>query len=74
VVDQVAKEFTLIKVDLTSKENPLYEKLLRKYRIKGVPTIVFLDKKGQEIRSLRLVDFEPPDLFLERLSKVKQIQ
>jgi thiol:disulfide interchange protein DsbD len=74
VVDQVAKEFILIKVDLTSKENPLYEKLLQKYRIKGVPTIVFLDKKGQEIRSLRLVDFEPPDLFLERLSKVKQIQ
>lgn len=73
VVDQVAKEFTLIKVDLTSKGTPLYKKLLQKYRIKGVPTIVFLDKKGQEIKNLRLVDFEPPEPFLERLSKVKQI-
>lgn len=74
VVDQVAKYFTLIKVDLTSKGNPLHEKLLQEYRIKGVPTIVFLDKNGQEIRDLRLVDFEPPAPFLERLNEVKTAQ
>ncbi len=70
VVDQVAKNFTLIKVDLTSKGNPLHEKLLQKYRIKGVPTIVFLDKNGQEIKNIRLVDFEPPAPFLERLNRI----
>ena len=71
VVDQIAKNFILIKVDLTLKGNPIHEKLLNEYNIKGVPTIVFLDKKGREIKQLRLIDFESPELFLERLNKAK---
>ena len=71
VVDQIAKNFILIKVDLTLKGNPINEKLLNEYNIKGVPTIVFLDKKGREIKQLRLIDFESPELFLERLNKAK---
>lgn len=74
VVDQTAKDFILIKVDLTRKGDPIHENLLREYQIKGVPTIVFLDRKGREIKELRLIDFEPPELFLERLNKAKQIQ
>ncbi|MCP4670244.1 MAG: thioredoxin fold domain-containing protein [Desulfobacula sp.] len=74
VVDQIKKNFLLLKVDLTRKGDPAYEKLLKEYRVKGVPTIVFLDRKGQEIKKFRLVDFEPPKQFLERLNKVKQIQ
>ena len=74
VVGRTAKDFTMIKVDLTRKGDPIHEKLLNEYQIKGVPTIVFLDRKGQEIKELRLIDFEPPELFLERLNKAKQIQ
>ena len=74
IVGQTAKDFTMIKVDLTRKGDPIHEKLLNEYQIKGVPTIVFLDRKGQEIKELRLIDFEPPELFLERLNKAKQIQ
>ena len=66
------KDFVLIKVDLTSKGDPVYEKLLYLYDIKGVPTIIFLDKNRKEIKELRLVDFEPPALFLERMIKAKQ--
>ena len=71
IVDLTANDFILIKVDLTRKGNPIHEKLLKKYHIKGVPTIVFLNRKGKEIKGLRLVDFEPPKQFLERLNKVK---
>ncbi len=71
VIDLLEKEFNLIKVDLTRKGNPQYAKLLEKYQIKGVPTIVFLDSSGNEMESLRLVDFEPPDQFLKRLNKAK---
>lgn len=74
VVEQTAKDFILIKVDLTRQGDPRHEKLLKEYQIKGVPTVVFLDKTGQEIKALRLVDFEPPELFLERLKKAKQIR
>jgi len=72
VVDQAAKDFVLIKVDLTRKGDPIHEKLLKEYHVKGVPTVVFLDRKGKEIKELRLVDFEPPGPFLERMNKAKR--
>ena len=72
VVDLLKKEFILVKVDLTRKGNPRHKQLLEKYSVKGVPTIVFLNIQGIEMRSLRLVDFEPPDQFLERLNKAKK--
>jgi len=73
VVAMLEKEFTLIKVDLTRKGIPRHEALLKKYQVKGVPTIVFLDTMGQEIKELRLVDFEPPKKFLDRLQRAKQM-
>ena len=72
VVEMAEKDFILIKVDLTRKGDPVYEKLLDLYDIKGVPTVIFLDKNRKEIKELRLVDFEPPDSFLERMIKAKQ--
>jgi len=74
VVDRVEKEFTLVKVDLTRKGNPVHERLLAQYKVKGVPTVVFLDRQGNEIQSLRLVDFEPPEKFLERMKKAEENQ
>lgn len=71
VAEMAKNDFILIKVDLTRKGNPVFEALLEKYQVKGVPTVIFLDRKGEEIKELRLVDFEPPHLFLERLIKVK---
>ncbi len=73
VVAMLEKEFTLVKVDLTRKGIPRHEELLKEYQVKGVPTIVFLDTKGQEIKALRLVDFEPPEKFLDRLQRAKQL-
>lgn len=61
----------MIKVDLTRRGNPDHERLLRKFEVKGVPTIVFLDRQGKERRDLRLVDFLPPDQFLIRMAKIK---
>lgn len=74
VVKQAAMDFVLIKVDLTRRGNPIHEKLLKEYHIRGVPTVVFLDRKGKEIKELRLVDFEPPEPFLKRMNKAKQIR
>ena len=36
----------------------------------GVPTIVFIDSKGEERTNLRLYGFEAPGKFIERLSRV----
>ncbi len=72
VVRQAENDFTMIKVDVTRGGDPLHERLLREYEVKGVPTIVFLNARGEERTDLRLVDFLPPDPFLARMVRVKQ--
>jgi thiol:disulfide interchange protein DsbD len=68
VVKQAERHFTMIKVDVTQGGNPFHERLLKQYTVKGVPTVVFLDQWGQERVDLRLLDFLPPDQFLNRMS------
>jgi thioredoxin:protein disulfide reductase len=72
VVSQADTGFVMVKVDVTKGGNPVYERLLQQYEIKGVPTIVFLDNTGKENRELRLVDFLPPDQFLGRMAQLRK--
>ncbi len=74
VVKQAARDFVMIKVDLTRRGTPATERLLEKFEVKGVPTVVFLNRQGQERRDLRLVDYLPPDQFLIRMAEVKKAQ
>lgn len=73
VVKQARLDFIMIKVDLTRKGNADNERLLQKYDVKGVPTIVFLDRQGKERRDLRLVDFLPADQFLVRMAENRKM-
>ena len=59
----------LYKADMTKAAAPETVALAQKYKILGVPTIVFLDGSGNEIPDLRLVGFEDADAFLKRLEK-----
>ena len=72
VVKQAEQDFVMIKVDLTSNGNHDNDRLLQKYDVKGVPTIVFLDRQGRERRDLRLVDFLPADQFLIRMAEIRK--
>ncbi|MEJ2726979.1 MAG: cytochrome c biogenesis protein CcdA [Deltaproteobacteria bacterium] len=74
VVKQVQQDFFMIKVDLTRKDKADSNRLLKKYDVKGVPTVVFLDKKGEERRELRMVDFLPADQFLVRMAEIRKTQ
>ncbi len=58
-----------LKVDLTNDSSPFVQKIKRKYKIKGVPTVVFLGRDGREIESLRLIGFVGPEEFVKRLEK-----
>jgi len=68
VVNETAK-FIMIKLDLTSGDNPVYQQLVKKFDVKGVPTIVFLDSNGQERLDLRLVQFMKPQDFITHMKK-----
>jgi thiol:disulfide interchange protein DsbD len=73
IVKQAKRDFIMIKVDLTRKGNPVHEGLLRQYQVKGVPTVVFLDRRGKERHDLRLVDFLPADQLLIRMAEAKKM-
>jgi thiol:disulfide interchange protein DsbD len=72
VVKEAESGFVMVKVDVTKGGNPLHERLLQEYGVKGVPTVVFLDALGKERQDLRLVDYLPPDQFLGRMTEVKK--
>jgi len=72
LVKEAESDYVMVKVDLTKAGNRLNERLLREYDVKGVPTIVFLDRNGKERRNLRLVDYLPADQFLGRMAETKK--
>lgn len=72
VVKQAKQDFVMVKVDLTRKGSPIHEDLLRRFGVKGVPTVVFLGRLGKERRDLRLVDFLPADQMLVRMADAKK--
>jgi thiol:disulfide interchange protein DsbD len=46
----------------------VHDRLLKQFGVKGVPTVIFIDAQGEERVDLRLVDFMPPDQFLNHIS------
>jgi thiol:disulfide interchange protein DsbD len=64
-----AKNFIMLKSDLTHFQSEQTNLLRERYNIKGVPTIVFIAKTGQEITDKRLVGFEEADQFLQRMQE-----
>lgn len=72
VVKMAQDGFVMIKVDVTKGGNPIHERLLQEYGVKGVPTVVFMNADGKERRDLRLLDFLPPDQMLTRMSRLQK--
>jgi thiol:disulfide interchange protein DsbD len=70
IVSQARKDFIMVKVDLTRADNSLNEDLLKRYNVKGVPTVVFIGPDGRERNDLRLVDFLPADQFIDRMTSL----
>ena len=67
-----AEDFVRLKVDLTRYDSPEAQALRRRFDVEGVPTLVFVDQNGREIRSARIVGFIGPDAFLEHIERVKK--
>ena len=63
--------FVRVKADLTAPDDATTKRLTRQYAILGVPTLIFLDAKGQELPDLRVTGFEPPEKLAARLRQVR---
>jgi len=55
-----------IRVDIT-KGTSRFKEVIDRYDIKGVPTLIFLDSKGEERRDLRIESIISKEEFLKRL-------
>lgn len=69
-VVEESEKFVRLKADLTNGNDPASEELIEQYEILGVPTIVFIGPGGQEVEAARLIGFEKPDRFLQRMQRV----
>ncbi len=70
-VSQVLKSFVVLKADVTTGGSPEVKKLARKWRVRGVPTMFFLDAKGKLRPELTTVGFIPPEEILLRLEAAR---
>lgn len=64
-------DFVRLKVDLTRYDSKRSEKLKEKYDIAGVPTVIFLDADGNEVREARVVGFLDANAFLKKIEIAK---
>ncbi|MFC1745198.1 cytochrome c biogenesis protein CcdA [Candidatus Riflebacteria bacterium] len=71
MVQKELKRFKLLKIDMTGKKIPVdQEKIVKKYGVRGLPLIIFLNSAGIELRNNRVVGFLGPIDFIARLRKV----
>jgi thiol:disulfide interchange protein DsbD len=65
----LSRKFLTVRLDLTRRQ-PHQDKILRRYDVKGVPTILFFEAKGNEVRSLRVEEYMDKEEILKRMKKL----
>ncbi len=71
-VVRLSRDFVALRVDLT-KRHPYQEELQRRYQVRGVPTIIFITRKGREDRALRIESFGNKKEVLKRMKALIKI-
>jgi len=64
------ERFIPLKIDGTD-ETDAVTALYKKYDIKGLPTVIFIDQNGKVLKSPRITGFTPAEEFLKTLQQVK---
>jgi len=62
-VANLSKSFNTIKIDLTKENKAISDK----YNIKGLPVVLFMNEKGEEIKELRVTGFLKPEEFIKKM-------
>jgi thioredoxin:protein disulfide reductase len=62
-VANLSKSFNTIKIDLTKENKTISDK----YNIKGLPVVIFMNAKGEEIKELRVTGFLKPEEFINKM-------
>ena len=65
-VVELSRRFVAVRLDLTQR-HPDQEKILGRYQVQGVPTIIFMNRDGQEEKDLRIEEIVDKPQFLKRM-------
>lgn len=71
VEEVIIRDFVAVKVDATSFSSTEVQRLVRKYEVPGLPTIIFTDSKGRFLKEVSINGFVNAD---ELLKKVNELQ
>ena len=53
---ELSKQFKLVKIDAT-EDTPEVKQIIEKYKVKGLPTVIFINKKGDILSELSFTQF-----------------
>jgi len=65
-VIKLSRNVITMRLDLTRSQQ-FHDDIMRKYQIRGIPTVVFINRQGVEEKRLRAIGFVGKDEFLKRL-------
>ncbi len=65
-ITNLSKSFVFMKLDAT-KDSPLIKSFRQKYKIRGLPSILFFSKSGKWLENLTLSEFEDHEKFQKRM-------
>jgi thiol:disulfide interchange protein DsbD len=63
-----SREFVMVKVDCTSPDNKCAV-LTERFKVLGLPTVIFINDKGEELHGLRAVGFLGPTEMLKKMEE-----
>jgi thiol:disulfide interchange protein DsbD len=66
-----AKRFVCLKIDCTDTSDPGVQKLLKKYSVIGLPTIIFINSMGNLLTDKTITQFLKPDDLLKIMSQIE---
>ncbi|MDZ4678066.1 MAG: protein-disulfide reductase DsbD [Oligoflexia bacterium] len=61
--------FKRFKIDATHSDQPIVEELKKKYKVVGLPTIIFINTQGQVLNDITVTGFVNAREFLVRMAK-----
>jgi thiol:disulfide interchange protein DsbD len=70
-VAPLLQRFVPLRVDATNPEDPKIEALFEQYNISGLPTVIFLNSKGEEVKEARVEGSVSKSSFLKSASLVQ---
>jgi len=64
----LSKSLNNIKIDLTKENKDISDK----FGIKGLPVVIFMNSKGEELKELRVTGFLKPEEFAKKIKALKE--